>query len=120
MLSAASLAPPYFSTLSLKRHDFYKNLMEHKICILILSTTFVSNISHSEVNSARYFHKCGNVFVCSTRYFCRIFVKREFSRQSFEKGLNIKFLHNLSTESRVVSYRQTDRHDEANCRFLQF
>jgi hypothetical protein len=37
--SAASVAPPYFSTLSHKRHDFRKTVMEYKMCILILSTT---------------------------------------------------------------------------------
>ena len=36
---------------------FGNNLIEHKICVLILSTTFVPNISHSKKNSARYIHK---------------------------------------------------------------
>ena len=37
----ASLAPPYFWTLSHKRHDFRKNVIEHKMCVLVSSTTFV-------------------------------------------------------------------------------
>jgi hypothetical protein len=41
MLSAASLAPQYFSTLSHKRNNFLKNVTEHKMCILIFSTTFI-------------------------------------------------------------------------------
>jgi hypothetical protein len=37
------LAPwsqPYFSTLSHKRCDFRKKVTEHKMCVLIFSTTF--------------------------------------------------------------------------------
>ena len=68
MSSAASLAPPYFSTFCHKRHDFRKNVTEYKMCILIFATAFVWNISHSKENSARYCHKCENVFMWSTRF----------------------------------------------------
>ena len=44
----APLAPPEFSTLSHKRRDIRKKVIEHKMCVLILSTTFVENISHSK------------------------------------------------------------------------
>jgi len=37
--------------------------MEHKMCVAIFSTTFVFNISHSEKNSARYYHKCTPVYM---------------------------------------------------------
>jgi hypothetical protein len=37
-LSAASMAPPYYLTLSYKRHDLRKNVTERKICILIFFT----------------------------------------------------------------------------------
>jgi hypothetical protein len=38
----ASLAPPHFSTLAHKRHDFRKNVIEHKMCVLIFSTKLFS------------------------------------------------------------------------------
>jgi hypothetical protein len=37
----APLAPPCFSTLSHKRNDFQKEVIEHKMRVLIFSTTFV-------------------------------------------------------------------------------
>jgi hypothetical protein len=39
--SAATLAPPYFSTLAHKRRDFRKSFAEHKMCVLIFSTSFI-------------------------------------------------------------------------------
>ena len=35
----APLAPPYISTLSHKRHDFWRIVIEHKMCVLIFYTT---------------------------------------------------------------------------------
>jgi len=39
-----------FSTLSHKRHDFRQQVIEHKTCVLIHSTTFVRNIFNSKNN----------------------------------------------------------------------
>ena len=50
----ACLALPYFSTLSHKWHDFNKKVTEHKMCVLIFSTTFVWNIFNSMTNWVRY------------------------------------------------------------------
>ena len=41
-------------------------------------------------------------------FFCRILMKFEYSRQIFEKVLNIKFYQNPSFGSRVVRCGQTD------------
>jgi hypothetical protein len=120
--SVACLAVPYFSTLSHKGHDFRKKVIERKMCVLIFSTTFVWNISHSQKNSARYYRKCTQVFMKSTRESCQILMKLELSRHILENY--IKFHEIVSIESRVVpcgrTDRQTDRHDEANSRFSQF
>ena len=35
------LVSSYFGTLSHKRHDLLKKVVKHKICVLILSTTFI-------------------------------------------------------------------------------
>jgi len=51
-----------FPTLSQKRYDFRKNVVEHKMWVLIVLTTFVRNISHSKVNSERYCYKCSDTF----------------------------------------------------------
>jgi hypothetical protein len=67
-LFVASLAPPYFSTLSHKDTIFGKKVTEHKMCVLIFSTTFVSNISHSNKKSATYCPKFENVIMQSTPY----------------------------------------------------
>jgi hypothetical protein len=56
-------ALPYFPTLSHKRYDFRKNIIEHKMCVLISSTDFVWKISHSKKKSARYYHKRTQVFM---------------------------------------------------------
>ena len=77
-----------------------KKVTEHKMCVLIFSTTFFWNISHCKDNSGR------------------------FARQIFEKYSNIKFYENPSSGSRVVPCGRTDghtdRYDEANSSFSQF
>jgi hypothetical protein len=59
----ASLASPYFATLSHKWHHFRKSLIEHNMCVLRFSTTFMRNIFHYRKNLAKYYRKCRNVFM---------------------------------------------------------
>jgi len=56
----------------------------------------------------------------STPYSCQALMKLEFSRPIFETHSNIKWHENPSNGRRVVTCRQTDRHDEANSRLSQF
>ena len=59
LLSMACRVVAYFSTLSHKRHDFReKKVIKRKVCVLIFSTTSFRKFSHSEENSARYYHEC--------------------------------------------------------------
>ena len=60
LLSLASLAPPYFSTLSHKRHDFQKKkkkLLNIKFVFWFSLQLSVSDISHVKKNSASYYYK---------------------------------------------------------------
>jgi len=81
-------ARPYsiFSTLSHKQHGFIKKI-EHKMCVLILCTIVIWNVSHSKKNWAKSDHKCILVFTWSTRYSCQILMKLEIPSQMFEKIL---------------------------------
>jgi hypothetical protein len=56
------LAVPYFSTLSHKGHDFWKNVFERTILVLIVSTIFASNISLFKSNLSLYYN--GYTAVC--------------------------------------------------------
>jgi len=56
-----------FSTLSHK-HDFRERLIKNKMCVLILSVTFVRNISHCKNNSARYCQKWTHVYLCTAHH----------------------------------------------------
>ena len=49
--SAASLAPPYFSTLSHKRHDFQQNVIENRSSLQIDLSLFSLQEQFSEILS---------------------------------------------------------------------
>jgi len=88
------------------------------VCLYI-AYRFAKNISQSKKKWAIYYHKFTQVFMQSARYFFHILIELEFSQHIFLKNSNIRFHDNSSTESWVVLYRRTDRHDEENSRFSQ-
>ena len=85
-----------------------KKKVQQLMCVLIFSTIFVWNISHSNRYSATYYCKCTHVFTSSARNCCQMLEKLEFSRYIFEKYLKIKFHENPPSRRRVFSMR-TDR-----------
>jgi hypothetical protein len=66
-------------------HTISKNVIEHKMYVLIFSKAFVWNIAHFKKNWARYDQISTLVFMSSTRYSCQVVMKLEFSWQIFEK-----------------------------------
>ena len=104
----------FFSfALSLTRHHFRKRkVIEQKMCILILCTTFVWNIPNSEMNWARYDYKCIGplVLMHSTLYSCQILMTLEFWTD-FRKDSNIKFHENLFSGGPCWSTRTDGRTD---------
>ena len=99
----------YFSTLSHKWHDLKKKFIEHKMYVLIFSTTFLWNISHSKKNWARYDQNFILVFTWSTRYSCPILIKFGFYRQFFPKNIQILNFMKIRSWEPTVPCRQTWR-----------
>jgi len=91
MSSGNSLALPYFCILSHKRQEFRENVIEHKMCVGISSTTFSETfliIRRNERDAIIHVHWSS----CKlTRRFCQISIKLEFSRNIFEQLSNNKF-----------------------------
>jgi hypothetical protein len=88
---------------------FEKKATEHKMCVLILSTNFVWNISHSKKKWVRYDTKCILDIMWSTLYSSPILMTLEFSQKIFEKSSNIKFRENPSIWRWVVPCRHSWR-----------
>jgi hypothetical protein len=53
----------FFPLISYTARFSEKKIMDYKMCVLIFSTTFVCNMSHSKKNRATYDQKCISVFM---------------------------------------------------------
>ena len=79
------------------------------MCILIFSTTFVWNISHSEKNTVRYYHKITKMFMWSTYNSCKVLITHEYTQHISKKNpSNIKFHEYPYGNSLIIPCRQTN------------
>jgi len=94
MLSSNAHAPCYIicglsgstilSTL-IKGTIFRKKVIEHKMCVMIFSTTFAWTFLFLKKIPRDFFNKPTQVFMYSMRYSCQILRKLAFPKQIFEK-----------------------------------
>jgi hypothetical protein len=89
-----------------------KKVTEHKMCVLVFSTSFVWNISHSKNNewdTIKYVYWSS----CKVPFFLSDFNEPWIFWTNFMKirSVGAELFH---------ADRQTDRHDESNSRFSQF
>jgi hypothetical protein len=127
MLSCvASLAVPYFSTLSHKLRDFRgeKIYWTQNVCFWF-SLQMLSEISFILTRTERDIIITVHISVCmySTGYCWQILMKLEFSRRVFLKIIKYKILWKPSTRSRIVPFvadGQMHRHNQVNSLFSLF
>jgi hypothetical protein len=102
----AWLALQYFCTLSHKRQDIRKKVIEYKTCVLISSTTSVS------LTLSRIERGIRNIHTLSCKKNSLLlpdFNKIWLSWQIFKKYYKINFYENLSSGSRAVCMRMERR-----------
>jgi hypothetical protein len=114
---------PYF----LLWHDFRKKkVIENKMRVLILYTTFVWKFSNSKKKLVRYDQKCILDLKQIVRYSCPILMKLETYCQIVAKCWNkilwksVQWEPHCSMRTDRRKDGQTARHDEANSHFSQF
>ena len=113
----ASLAPPYFSSLSHKRHDFRKRVTEHKTCVSFSLKLLLKTFLSLKKNSARYCYKVKSLHVKYPLFLSHLNQIWIFSTDSRKESLNIKFHQNSSSGSRLVPCGRTDM-TKQNSRFF--
>jgi len=112
----------YFSILSHKRHNFQENVIEHKMCIFIFSTTFVWNFSHSKKNWAR---NDKNINWASRKVgvilpdFNETWIFSTDFRKILQNQIFCKSVWWQPSCSMRTDWR-TDGHDETNSQFSEF
>jgi hypothetical protein len=112
--SVDCLAPPYFSTLSHKRHDFLrkKKYFNIKACVWIFSL-IVTRIKRDIIINV---HRSS----CKCRYSCQILIELELPRQIFGKYSNVIFHENASGGSRVLLCGQTEGRTDVTKQIVAF
>ena len=109
-------AVPYFCTLPRTRHDYRKNFIEHKMCVLIFFTAFIWNISHFEYEFSKISWMYIGLLVKYQLFVLDFNENWIFSTDFRKESLNTSLHENPSSWSGVVPCGQTDGH-EANSRF---
>jgi hypothetical protein len=99
----------FFHVISRPARLSRERIIEHKMYVLIFSTTSTWNASHYNKNSSRYCPKSAYVLVQNTLFLSHF--THIFEKSSITTGKH------SSIGSRVVSCGQTDRHDEGNSIF---
>jgi hypothetical protein len=96
---------------------FKKKVIEHKMCVFLIFSMFVWNISHSKKNWVRYDQKPYIGLHVKYPLFLSEFNETWIFWRIFEKYFNIKFqeIHPVGAE-----LFQMDSHDKANSHFSQF
>ena len=119
--SVACLALQYVSTLSHKRHDFREKKLLNIKCVFSFYLQLLSDTFFITRRTEQYVIKNVYPSSCKVPVILFIYINETwmFSAE-FQKIHKYQTLWKSSIESRVISCRQTDGHDETNSRFSQF
>jgi len=129
VLSSVSWPSLHFFHIFSQKARFSKKIYRTQNVYNFPYNFFFQNISHSNKNSARHYHKC-------TQVLCKVSVIRVRypKKKKKKKKRNLNFFDIFSKNphiSQAIKIRplgaellhadgRTDRHDEPNSRFLQF